>query len=278
MADFSDRVAFITGGARGQGRAHAVALAHAGADVVVCDRCADLDTVDYPLATPDDLAATAKLVEAEGRRCLALEADVRDLGALEGVASEARAAFGRVDVLVANAGVSIATAIQDHTSAQWDDAIGVNLTGVFNAIRAVAPTMIEQHYGRIVAISSMMGRGGAGGIPGYVASKWGVIGLVKSVAHDLAPFGVTANAIAPGTIKTPMVLNEAMYDTLRPAIEDPGPDDLAKFMRRLHVQDVPWMEPEEVSRLVLFLADEASAHISGTVLAIDAGASARVTA
>jgi SDR family mycofactocin-dependent oxidoreductase len=278
MSDFSGRVAFITGGARGQGRAHAVAFAHAGADVVVCDRCADVDTVDYPLATSDDLATTAKLVEAEGRKCLALEADVRDVEALEGVISDARAAFGRVDILSANAGVAIATAIQDHSSAQWDDAIGINLTGVFNAIRAVAPTMIEQRYGRIIATSSMMGRGGAGGIPGYVASKWGVIGLVKSVAHDLAPFGVTVNAIAPGNIKTPMVLNEAMYNTLRPAIENPGPDDLAKFMRRLHVQNVPWMEPEEVSRIVLFLADEASAHITGSVVPIDAGASARVTA
>ncbi|WP_137874090.1 mycofactocin-coupled SDR family oxidoreductase [Rhodococcus sp. Q] len=277
MGEFDGRVALITGGARGQGRAHAVAFAEGGADVVICDRCEDSDVVFYPLATEDDLAETARLVEAAGRRCIAVKADTADRAAMDALVARAESEFGRVDVAVANAGVSIAAPVQSMTSAQWNEAIASNLTGVFNTIGAVAPGMIERGYGRIVTISSMLGRAGSTNMAAYSASKWGVIGLTKSSALDLAKHGITVNAIAPGNISTPMIHNDALYSMMRPDLEKPTADDVAPVFASLHAQPVPWLEAEEITRAVLFFAAEAGAHISGTVLPIDAGNAARVT-
>ena len=277
MGEFDGRVALITGGARGQGRAHAVAFAEGGADVVICDRCEDSDVVFYPLATEDDLAETARLVEAAGRRCIAVKADTADRAAMDALVARAESELGRVDVAVANAGVSIAAPVQSMTSAQWNEAIASNLTGVFNTIGAVAPGMIERGYGRIVTISSMLGRAGSTNMAAYSASKWGVIGLTKSSALDLAKHGITVNAIAPGNISTPMIHNDALYSMMRPDLEKPTADDVAPVFASLHAQPVPWLEAEEITRAVLFFAAEAGAHISGTVLPIDAGNAARVT-
>lgn len=277
MGEFDGRVALITGGARGQGRAHAVAFAEGGADVVICDRCEDSDVVFYPLATEDDLAETARLVEAAGRRCIAVKADTADRAAMDALVARAESEFGRIDVAVANAGVSIAAPVQSMTSAQWNEAIASNLTGVFNTVGAVAPGMIERGYGRIVTISSMLGRAGSTNMAAYSASKWGVIGLTKSSALDLAKHGITVNAIAPGNISTPMIHNDALYSMMRPDLEKPTADDVAPVFASLHAQPVPWLEAEEITRAVLFFAAEAGAHISGTVLPIDAGNAARVT-
>lgn len=277
MGEFDGRVALITGGARGQGRAHAVAFAERGADVVICDRCEDSDVVFYPLATEDDLAETARLVEAAGRRCIAVKADTADRAAMDALVARAESEFGRIDVAVANAGVSIAAPVQSMTSAQWNEAIASNLTGVFNTVGAVAPGMIERGYGRIVTISSMLGRAGSTNMVAYSASKWGVIGLTKSSALDLAKHGITVNAIAPGNISTPMIHNDALYSMMRPDLEKPTADDVAPVFASLHAQPVPWLEAEEITRAVLFFAAEAGAHISGTVLPIDAGNAARVT-
>ncbi len=277
MGEFDGRVALITGGARGQGRAHAVAFAEGGADVVVCDRCEDSDVVFYPLATEDDLAETARLVEAAGRRCIAVKADTADRAAMDALVARAESEFGRIDVAVANAGVSIAAPVQSMTSAQWNEAIASNLTGVFNTVGAVAPGMIERGYGRIVTISSMLGRAGSTNMAAYSASKWGVIGLTKSSALDLAKHGITVNAIAPGNISTPMIHNDALYSMMRPDLEKPTADDVAPVFASLHAQPIPWLEAEEITRAVLFFAAEAGAHISGTVLPIDAGNAARVT-
>lgn len=277
MGEFDGKVALITGGARGQGRAHAVAFAERGADVVICDRCEDSDVVFYPLATEDDLAETARLVEAAGRRCIAVKADTADRAAMDALVARAESEFGRVDVAVANAGVSVAAPVQAMTSAQWSEAISSNLTGVFNTVGAVSPGMIERGYGRIVTISSMLGRAGNTNMAAYAASKWGVIGLTKSSALDLAPYGVTVNAVAPGNISTPMIHNDALYSMMRPDLATPTRDDVAPVFQSLHAQPVPWLEAEEITRVVLFFAAEGSAHISGTVLPVDAGNAARVT-
>ncbi len=219
-------MAVITGGARGQGRTHAVELARLGADIAVCDLCHDLATVGYPLATEDDLAETVRLVEAEGRRCVSAVADVRDLDATLAFVEEARAVLGSVDILVANAGISTLGSICTMDATQWSETIDTNLTGVFNAMRAAAPHMRRQRWGRIIGISSMMGRSSNPGIAAYVASKWGVIGLCKSVAYELAAFGVTVNAIAPGNVSTPMIHNDTLYGLMRPDLDHPTSEDV----------------------------------------------------
>lgn len=278
MGQLDGQVALITGGARGQGRSHAVALAREGADVALADVCEDVATVGYPLATSIDLDETARMVEKEGRRCLAMKVDVRDAAEVESAVDRTVTELGRLDVLIANAGVAAGAPIQIAAADQWNDVIGINLSGVFNAMRAVAPMMITQRYGRIVAISSMMGRGTTGGMGAYTASKWAVIGLVKSAAQDLAGFGITVNAIAPGTVDTPMVRNEALIRQVRPDLPNPTMEDAERFLGMLHVQPQALLDPAEISAAVLFLVGPGAAHMTGAVLDVSAGASARNSA
>ncbi len=275
MGDFSDQVVFITGGARGQGRAHAVAFAERGADVVICDLCDDLDAAPYPLGTRSDLDETVALVEKTGRQCLAEVVDVRDPDALFAFVGRAVERFGRIDVLVANAGVSGNTSLQDTSPAAWSEVLDTNLTGVFFSIKAVTETMMKQGSGRIVAVASMMGRSSSPNNVAYTTSKWGVIGLVKSAAQDLAHHGVTVNAVAPGNIATPMAQNESLYKIVRPDLTEPTLDDVLPVMKMLHVQPVSYLEPDEVTGVILFLAGPAARHITGSVIDINAGASAR---
>jgi SDR family mycofactocin-dependent oxidoreductase len=272
------KVAIITGGARGQGRSHAVELARLGADIAICDLCADIPTVGYPMADLSDLEETVRLVEAEGRRCVASVLDVRDLRALIDFVDGVVVALGSVDILVANAGVSSVGSICTMNADEWGDVIGVNLTGVFNAIRSAAPHMRKQRSGRIIGISSMMGRSSNPGIPAYTASKWGVIGLCKSAAQELAASGVTVNVIAPGNVSTPMIHNDALYGLMRPDLDHPTESDVAGVMADLHVQPIPWLEPQEITAAVIFLVSDNARHITGSVINVDAGASARFSA
>ncbi|MFZ9158512.1 MAG: mycofactocin-coupled SDR family oxidoreductase [Ilumatobacteraceae bacterium] len=274
MGAVEGRVALVTGAARGQGRAHAIALAAEGADVVVTDLCADIATVPYPLGTEAELAETVALVEATGRRCLAMTADVRDSDAMGLVVDAALDAFGTIDICVANAGVTGYGRFHELDDQTWNDMIDVDLTGTFKTIRAVVPTMLERRYGRIIATSSMAGRMGNANLAHYVAAKWGVIGMVKSLAMEVANKGITVNAVAPAAVDTPMLHNEAMYRLFCPDMDGPTREDVTPRYQAMNRLGVAWMDPSEVSRAVLFVAADAAGAMTGQVIEVSLGSSA----
>jgi SDR family mycofactocin-dependent oxidoreductase len=276
MGKLDGQVAVVTGGARGQGRSHAIHIAREGGDVVVCDVCHDLDAVRYPMATSDDLEETVRLVEKEGRRAVAVQADVRVFEEVKAAADRAVEEFGKIDILIANAGVMRMNPIQDLTPDQWRDVVDTDLTGVYHAMHAVAPHLIRNNYGRIVATASTMARGAAGNCAAYVAAKWGVVGLVKAVAQDLAPWNVTVNAVAPTSVSTHMIHNDDLYGFFRPDLEHPTIEDVREPFKILNVQPVSWLEPEDVSKSILFLLSEDAKYITGSVIDINCGHSARV--
>ncbi|RLV47448.1 NAD(P)-dependent oxidoreductase [Nocardioides mangrovicus] len=267
---FPGRVVLVTGGARGQGRSHAVAFAREGADVVVCDLCDDLGT-SYPSSTVADLEETRRLVEAVGGRCLAVRADVREPAQLRALVARARTELGPVDVLVANAGILDNARIEELDPVRFDHVLATNLGGVFHAIQAVLPDMLERRAGQIVAISSMAGRRAYGRAAHYTASKWGVIGLAKDVALDLAPFGITVNVVCPASVNTVMAVNDHLVHAFLPDREEPTLEEFEAEMAKLHPQQVPWVEPEDVSAAVLFLASPEARHITGEVMTVSAG-------
>ncbi len=271
-------VALITGGARGQGRAHAVALARRGVDIAICDVCADIDAFPYPMASRDDLDETVRLVEEAGARCAAKVVDVRDLDALLAFVAQVEADLGPIDIAIANAGVTAIAAIGATSADDWSSVIDINLTGTFNLIRAVTPGMQQRGRGRIITVASMMGRSANPAIAAYVASKWGVIGLTKSVSLELASTGVTVNAVAPGNIRTPMIENDWFISMMRGDLESPTFDDIAQPLSTLHPTGVPWLEPEEVTAAMLYLLQPATRHTTGVVIDVNAGASGNFTA
>lgn len=274
---FEGRVAIVTGGARGQGRAHAVRLAREGAAVVLCDILEQIPTIDYPMATQADMDETVKLVEAAGGHCLAIKADMRDSKAVNDVVARTVKQFGKVDILLANAGILGTTSLVKTSDQAFEDMVRTNLFGVFNCIRAAVPPMTERGYGRIVVTSSQAGRMGFAQLSHYAASKWGVIGLVKSAALEVALDGITVNAVCPSAVNTPMGSNPIAWHQALPGDPNPTREKFEAKMREhpMLPQGVPWVEPEEVSEPVLFLASEAAHHITGSVIDIQAGASAR---
>jgi NAD(P)-dependent dehydrogenase (short-subunit alcohol dehydrogenase family) len=276
MGQLDGRVAFITGGARGQGRAHALALAAEGADVVVTDIAADLPELGYPLASADQLAETVKLVQAYGVRAEGLQVDARDTEQLNDAVARTVADFWSLDILVANHGVIDFSTVEETSDALWHSIIETNLTGVFKAIRAVIPQMRHQRFGRIVATTSMGARNTAPNMGHYIAAKWGVIGLVKTAALELAGDGITVNALAPGAVETDLFFNQPTYDIFVPDIANPTEAD---FRRRLDELDyglngVRFLQPEDVSRALLYLVTDRGL-MTGQVLELGLGTSAR---
>ena len=274
MGSLDGRIAFITGGARGQGRAHAIALAEAGADVVACDIADQIASVPYPMATAADLGETEALVRKLGRQCLAIKADVRDTAQMEDVVAQAIATFGPIDICVANAGVCGFAPFWEISDAMWDDMLATDLTGVFKTLRAVVPHMIERGYGRIVATSSMAGKMGNANLAHYVAAKWGVIGLVKTLALEVAPHGITVNALCPATVNTEMVHNNALYSLFAPNLTDPTIDEVRPAYERMNPMHVAWRETEDVSAALLYLVSDEARYVSGTAVEVSAGGSA----
>lgn len=278
MGKLDGRVALVTGAARGQGRSHAVRLASEGADIIALDVCQQIETVPYPLATDADLKETARLVEALDRRILACRADVRSTAELVGVVENGIAEFGKIDILVANAGIFGFTPLVDLSDLQWTEMIDVNLMGVFKTMRAVLPNMIEHGYGRIVAISSIAGRTGFPNFAHYSATKWGVIGMTKALAREVADKGITVNVVCPTNVGTDMIFNDAAYGLFRPDLDRPTKDDIRAPLTALNVIPVPWVEPVDVSEAVLFFTQEEARFITGDSLHVSAGWSANNSA
>jgi len=275
---FEGRAAVITGAARGQGRSHAVRLAAEGADVIALDICHDIDTVAYDLATSADLKETERLVADQGRRVITAEVDVRDADALSRAVAEGARELGGVDIVLANAGVGLMDATADARAA-FRDQLDVNLVGVWNTVQAAAPLMIEQGRGGAIVLTSsafgLTGRGGdgSGGSDGYVASKHGVVGLMRTFATWLAPHRIRVNCVNPTGVATRMVLNPAVEaffgggsgDDGAPA-PDPKPvDDVTNLF------DVPLVEVQDVTAAVAFLASDEARYITGVALPVDAG-------
>ncbi|OBF15955.1 mycofactocin-coupled SDR family oxidoreductase [Mycobacterium kubicae] len=262
------RVAFVTGAARGQGRAHAVRLAAAGADIIALDICAPVsDTVTYTPATAEDLNETVRAVEAQGRKVLAREVDVRDDPALRQLVADGIEQFGRLDIVVANAGVLGWGRLWELTDEQWDTVIGVNLTGTWRTLRATVPAMIEAgNGGSIVVVSSSAGLKATPGNGHYSASKHGLTALTNTLAIELGEYGIRVNSIHPYSVETPMIEPEAMME-----IFAKHPSFIHSFPP-MPVQPKGFMTPEEVSDVVVWLAGDGSGTLSGTQVPVDKGA------
>jgi SDR family mycofactocin-dependent oxidoreductase len=261
------RVALVTGAARGQGRAHAVRLAADGASVIAVDLCEQIASVPYPLATPDDLAATVKLVEDTGARIVAKQGDVRDRESLSAALQAGLEEFGRLDIVVANAGIAPMQSGDDG----WRDVIDVNLTGVFNTITAAIPTMIKQGTGgSIVLISSAAGLAGIGsadaGSVGYAAAKHGVVGLMRVYANLLAKQSIRVNSIHPSGVDTPMINNEFTRQWLADLVaQSDSPPDMGNAM------PVDVLHADDIANAVAWLVSDQARYITGVALPVDAG-------
>ncbi len=287
------KVAFVTGIARGQGRSHAIRLAREGADIIGLDRCADMDTMGYALGTSAEMAETVALVEKLDRRIVAGQVDVRDRDGMRALLADGVAQFGRLDIVVASAGISPPAVPMWHMPPEaFDDVITTNLTGVFNTLALSVPHIRagveggwargdggreppcgrEAGGGSIVVISSGAALNSVPNLSGYVAAKNGVIGLARSLANEVARFQIRVNVIAPGTVNTPMVTaNTQQFRLFRPDLAEPTVADVEEGFRNSMPMGLPWIEPEQVSDAVVFLASDSARYITGTVLPVDQG-------
>ena len=275
MGKFDEKVIFITGGARGQGRSHALELAREGATIVICDILHQLPTVPYPLATEEDLQDTVQKVKALKAECLGFKCDISKSNEIEDVVRQTIQEFGRIDGLIANAGIfSGGLPAWELNEDQWDESLAVNLKGVWLSCKYVIPHMLQQGSGTIVLISSMAGLEGYHNCAHYVAAKHGVIGLMRALANELAPHNIRVNAICPSTVKTESTLNQFMYDLFAG-----GPkgslDDLLRGMKEINLLPVDLIDPIDVTKAVLWLLSDDARYVTGLALPIDAGAGAK---
>jgi (+)-trans-carveol dehydrogenase len=268
------KVAFITGAARGQGRSHAIRLAEEGADIIAVDLCAQVETVPYPMSTPEDLAETVKLVEETGHRIVAVQADIRDFITLEKVVSDAVAQLGRLDIVSANAGISSPARMDVMSEQTWQDMIDINLTGVWHTVKAAVPHIrAGGRGGSIVLTSSVAGLMAIENIGNYVAAKHGVVGLMRVLALELGYDSIRVNTVNTTSVDTPMIMNAANFALFMPDLD---PQDRSReIMAQRHLNrtalPVAWVEPVDVSNAVVFLASDEARYITGVALPIDAG-------
>ena len=271
MSRLQGKVVFVTGAARGQGRAHALAFAREGADVIAVDVDGDIASVPYPTARASDLAETVAQVEALDRRIVAQTADVRDEAALTAVVAEGLATFGRVDALVANAGVFSQAPFWEMGEQQFRDVLEVNLLGVWRSMSAVAPHMIERGSGSMVLISSVNGLRGNAGAAHYAASKHGVLGLMRSAALELGPHGVRVNALCPGLVDTPMTNWPGVYDGMAGHPGGTREDFEAAALHYGILGGQGALGPEAVADAAVWLASDGAYGVTGQAIPVDAG-------
>ncbi|AMM18912.1 3-ketoacyl-ACP reductase [Frondihabitans sp. PAMC 28766] len=272
MGNLEGKVAFITGAARGQGRSHALRLAKEGADIIAVDIAAQIDTVPYPMSTPEDLHETVSQIEALDRRIVAIQADTRDYQALVDAAAKGVAELGPIDIILANAGIAPQGGTGDDAQT-FRDVVETNLFGVYNTVKAAVPSMIEKGQGgAIVLTSSTQGLSGAGGdgtgaTSGYTAAKHGVVGLMRTFANWLAPQMIRVNTVHPTGVNTPMVMNDAMQKYLA---DNPGMSDALKNLLPVEI-----VQPIDISNAIAWLVSDEARYVTGVTLPVDAGFTAR---
>jgi (+)-trans-carveol dehydrogenase len=268
------KVAFITGAARGQGRAHAVRLASEGADIIAVDICKKIDTVDLIAAsTPEDLAETADLVKGHNRRIFTAEVDVRDYDALKAAVDAGVEQMGRLDIIVANAGIGNGGQTLDKTSeTDWTAMIDINLGGVWKTVKAGVPHILAGGRGGSIILTSSVGGLKAYPHTGhYVAAKHGVVGLMRTFAVELGAQNIRVNSVHPTNVNTPLFMNDGTMRLFRPDLENPGPDDMKVVGQLMHTLPIGWVEPEDIANAVLFLASDEARYVTGVTLPVDGG-------
>jgi (+)-trans-carveol dehydrogenase len=269
------KVALITGAARGQGRSHAVRLAQEGADIIAVDVCGPVGNskTAIPPSTPNDLAETADLVKGHDRRIVTAEVDVRDYDALKAAVDSGVEQLGRLDIIVANAGIgNEGDILHEITEPAWQVMIDVNLTGVWKTVKAGVPQVLSGGKGgSIVLTSSVGGLKAYPHIGHYAAAKHGVVGLMRTFAVELGQHSIRVNSVHPTTVNTPMFMNESSMKLFRPDLENPGPADVEPVGQLMHTLPIGWVEPMDISNAVLFLASDEARYITGVTLPVDAG-------
>ena len=267
MTGLLDKVVMVTGAARGTGRVHCQRFAEEGADVIA---------LDAP-AVADDLRGTARDVASRNRHCALGVADVSDLDAMTDAVNAGVAELGRLDVIVANAGIHLPGApAWELDPLDWQRTLDINLTGVWHTIKAGVPHIGDQG-GAIVIISSTNGLRGTSNTAHYTASKHAVVGLARTLANELGPRRIRVNTVHPGAVATPMVLNDQTFRRLRPDLDNPTAADAAEVLQARNLLPVPWVEPVDVANAVVFLASDQARYITGTQLVVDAGLTQKTT-
>ncbi|MFL5700803.1 MAG: mycofactocin-coupled SDR family oxidoreductase [Ktedonobacteraceae bacterium] len=272
-ARYRERVVFITGAARGMGRAHALAFAGEGASLVLCDTCRQYSTVPYPLAQPEELTALVTELEQMGCRVIAAQVDVTHLRAMQELVERAQHELGPIDIVVANAGLYSFATSWEMSEEQWDETVNVDLKGVWITCKVCIPFMLARRSGKIICIASTAALKGMANLAHYVAAKHGVLGLVKTLAIELAPYNINVNAVCPTSVDTAMCRNQALYDVFAGG---PGPqateENMLNLMNALNLfSDRNLLPPEAVSSAVLWLASDEARHLTGCALPVDAG-------
>ena len=272
MGRLSGKVALITGAARGIGRAQAVRFAAEGADVIAVDVCDHIDTTVTPASTVDDLAETALLAEKEGARVVTDVVDVRDGDALTATVISRVDELGGLDIVCATAGITSKGPAVELTEESWQTMLDVNLTGVWRTCKASIPHLIERGGGSVVLTSSIAGLRGLPGVAHYTAAKHGLVGLMRSLAHEVAPYGIRVNTVHPTNVDTPMIQNSMVRRSFRPDLADPTRDEFAAAARTMNMLAIPWVEPHDIANAALFLASDEARYITAVTLPVDAGA------